>query len=410
VDNISPLIYCPASDAFSCESPLDPSVTGMAIATSDCDPNPVLTWSDVIISGSCAGNYQIIRTWKATDTCGNSSTCPQTIFVQDVTSPVITCPITGNQAVDYNTPIGYSHASNLWDATATDNCSSVTLTAILTGATISGSYTTLNGVSFNLGLTTVTWTANDGCGNIVSCNYTITVRPILDIACAASSTHSTDPGVCNATFSVGLPTKVSGVDPVSFSWVMTGATTASGTGAITNNTFNPGVTTITWTATNISGTAVCSQQITVADNIKPTFNIPPPFSECVKTLYSAIYNAASQDINPNRPEYYTFVSGNTALDLNPLTFADNCSLSCTVEIRWTIDRMGGARIPALPTAYQTGQPSTFGSDILFPGDGINFTNFIHTITYWIVDCAGNVSDPRTQTITIKPRPNITLIN
>jgi len=72
--------------------------------------------------------------------------------------------------------------------------------------------------------------------------------------------------------------------------------------------------------------------------------------------------------------------------------------------------MGGARIPALPTAYQTGQPSTFGSDILFSGDGINFTNFIHTITYWIVDCAGNVSDPRTQTITIKPRPNITLIN
>ena len=70
----------------------------------------------------------------------------------------------------------------------------------------------------------------------------------------------------------------------------------------------------------------------------------------------------------------------------------------------------GTQIPALPATYQTGQPSTFGTDIHFPGDGVTFTNLVHTITYRIVDCSGNVSDPQNQTITIKPRPNIVKVN
>ena len=409
-DNFGPIIYCPSSDAFSCEAPLDPSVTGMAVATSDCDPNPVMTWTDITVPGLCGGNYQIIRTWKATDACGNISTCQQTIFVQDVNPPVITCSITSNQSVDYNSVAGYIHPINSWDATAIDKCSSVSLTATLTGATISGPFSSLNGVTFNEGLTNVTWTATDGCGNNASCQFTVTVRPRLIIACPAGIIHNTDAGVCSASLNPGFPAKVSGVDPITFNWVMTGATTGSGTGAIGTTTFNIGITTITWTATNISGTAICSQVITIADHTKPTFAIPAALSYCVETLTTAVYNASNMDINPDRPEYYTFVAGDKALDLNPLTFNDNCALSCVVEIRWKIDMHNGTRFPALPTQYLTGQPSTFGSDIQFLGDGVSFTSEIHTITYWIVDCAGNVSDPKTQNITIKPRPNITKLN
>jgi hypothetical protein len=45
-----------------------------------------------IIPGNCPGNYQIVRTWKAVDNCGNATTATQTITVQDTTAPVVTAP------------------------------------------------------------------------------------------------------------------------------------------------------------------------------------------------------------------------------------------------------------------------------------------------------------------------------
>jgi hypothetical protein len=43
-------------------------------ATDNCDPAPVLTFNDVTTAGSCPGSYTIVRTWTATDACGNTST------------------------------------------------------------------------------------------------------------------------------------------------------------------------------------------------------------------------------------------------------------------------------------------------------------------------------------------------
>ena len=192
---------------------------------------------------------------------------------------------------------------------------------------------------------------------------------------------------------------------------MTGATVASGSGAIGTYTFNVGITTITWRAENVSGFDECTQLVTVVDNQPPSFELPPAFTDCVERLGNAVFNPATVDINPDRPEYFIFIPGNTALDLDPSKFADNCNLDCPpVEIRWIISMNDGSRIPILPDAYQNGQPSAYGMDILFQGDGINFTNVSHTITYWIVDCAGNVSDGQSLPITIKPRPKVVKAN
>src|SRR5207247_4025236 len=52
-----------------------------------------VTWrGDAISSSDCAGQFIISRTYRATDQCGNSATCIQTITVNDTNPPSITCP------------------------------------------------------------------------------------------------------------------------------------------------------------------------------------------------------------------------------------------------------------------------------------------------------------------------------
>lgn len=54
---------------------LVPAITGFPTVT-DCDPNPTLVFSDVLIPGTQPGEPEAIveRTWTATDVCGNQAT------------------------------------------------------------------------------------------------------------------------------------------------------------------------------------------------------------------------------------------------------------------------------------------------------------------------------------------------
>ena len=60
-------------------------------------PNPVITFSDQRIPGNCPGQFTILRSWTATDECGNQARCVQTINVDDTTPPNITCPPDGDK-------------------------------------------------------------------------------------------------------------------------------------------------------------------------------------------------------------------------------------------------------------------------------------------------------------------------
>jgi len=397
-DNTAPIIYCPPGNAFSCNSPsFDPAVTGTATATDHCDTAPAITYSDNILTTGCAGDYKIIRTWTATDARGNSSSCQQIIFVQDVTPPVLNVP--SDRTVDYHNP---TTPSSTGTATATDNCDANPIVSY-TDQTIAGNtihdYTIVR-----------TWKAVDCANNTSSYNQEITVKDFtaLSITCPPDVTANTDFNQSWASnINPGVPTFTG--SGVTYSWSMSGTTVGAGNGAMGKRRFNLGITTITWKAKNYSGTTTCTQTVTVLDKQPPTFTVTAAsFIQCVEDLGIAIYNIATTDINPDRPEYYTLRNGSTLLNLNTATFSDNCSLSkCTVEIRWKIDLSDGTRIPDISTPYNTGQPSTYGMDIKLTGDGINFSTLIHTITYWIVDCSGNVSQPKTRAIIIKPRPKLT---
>jgi hypothetical protein len=328
--------------------------------------------------------------------------------VQDATPPVIQSAVTGTQDIYASAQVSYVHPDNSWDATATDNCSGATLVVNLTGATNAGPFASLNGVSFNEGLTSVTWTATDGCG--ISADYTFNVNVAFapQISCQANFSTNNQTDVCTATLNPGFPVLSNGTAPVSFSWVMSGATSGSGTGAVGNYTFNLGTTTITWTATNVAGTDVCSQTITVTDNQAPVFSKPSDHVYCVKNIITADFFEPTTDIVPDRPDYYVLTSGSTDLNLNLATVADNCAQTCNYEIRWRIDFHDGTSLPAGQSTFLTGQPSAYGADILLPGSSNSSTE--HQITYWVVDCHGNVSAPGTSKITISPRPEIIKLN
>ena len=89
VDTTPPDIMCPEDKTVECDQPTDPSNTGNAEATDACDPDPTISFEDTIIPGSCPQEFDIIRTWRAVDSEGNSNSCDQEISVVDTTPPEI---------------------------------------------------------------------------------------------------------------------------------------------------------------------------------------------------------------------------------------------------------------------------------------------------------------------------------
>ncbi len=76
-DKKKPEITCPVDTTVTCDTTA--VSLGFAKATDNCDPAPVITYSDKVLSGDCDWQCFIKRTWKATDECGNETTCDQEI-------------------------------------------------------------------------------------------------------------------------------------------------------------------------------------------------------------------------------------------------------------------------------------------------------------------------------------------
>lgn len=89
-DSQPPLLTCPEDATVECGDPFEPDVTGDAIATDLCDPQPELFYEDQWLDTMCP---QIIeRVWTAVDAAGFEATCSQFIFIEDTLPPELTCP------------------------------------------------------------------------------------------------------------------------------------------------------------------------------------------------------------------------------------------------------------------------------------------------------------------------------
>src|SRR5438552_14878793 len=137
------------------------------------NPAPTLTFEDVTYTTRSLAH---VRTWTATDACGNSSTASQTISVRDITAPAIA-------ALPAASTIDCPAVPSFATATATDACDATP---------------TLTFVDSSSGTCPVvhvrTWTATDACGNSSTASQTISVRdntpPVIAALPAASTIRS----------------------------------------------------------------------------------------------------------------------------------------------------------------------------------------------------------------------------
>jgi len=174
IDNTAPVmsglpLLANQNITVSChEVPSAPTVT----ALDNCDGSLVVNLNETNGKASNPAlsayyNYTITRTWSVSDGCGNTSSFTQTITVQDVTAPQITCP--GNKTnIPYD--FGQLYATvNIGTATATDNCAPTANIAI----TNNNPYSSFQ---YPIGTTTITWKAEDVRLNSSTCVQTINVR------------------------------------------------------------------------------------------------------------------------------------------------------------------------------------------------------------------------------------------
>ena len=406
---------CTPSQCSSIPGPIDvelPLINNFSY-TPVCDPSRLIANFRAEASG---GNNAYIYSWNfggganpASFFCGPTSSTSDTRTVEysspglktvnltirdgnntvlNESSIVIVNPvpiITGifNVCVGSTTQLtnnGYPAFDSPWTSSNT-NVATVTTLGEVTGV--------------SAGTSEITYTNTSGCSKKVT--LTVNALPV----CTIAGTNTTCPGNTN-TFST--PSGITNyLWSISGDGSINGSTTSSSVNATAGNV-NSTPFTLSLALTDANGcTSNCTKAIT-KDLVPPTFTAPSSIAVCVESLVRAVYNPATIDINPDRPDYCLFTKGSTMLDLTGM--ADNCCALSSLTINWRIDYFDGS-----PTSISgTGQPSTYTSDIQFPGHVAGTTNVVHTITYWVTDCNGNVSAARTSNITVKPRPNIIKIN
>ncbi len=161
-----PILVCPPEYRSCPSTSLDPSVTGRATVdrgSSNC-LNPILTYTDKVTkSGPCPGAATIERTWLAIDPNipKLAVTCVQKIILSDAEAPVIS-GMPKDITIDAH---GVCETKVQWTApTASDNCKLVSLNSnVANGSLLKG------------GVTKVTYTATDACGNFSTASFNITI-------------------------------------------------------------------------------------------------------------------------------------------------------------------------------------------------------------------------------------------
>ena len=187
-------------------------------------------------------------TWTATDVFGNQTVGTQLVTVVDTQKPVLVVPPNVSRQIPGTATSITITDAELGTATATDNSGSVTI--VRTGVPA--------GNVFQIGVTTITYTATDPYGNTTTGTQTVTVTrpaavPSLSIADVSISEGNT--GTKTVTLTVTLSAACS--SSVTVAYATGGGTATAGTDYQARSgtlTFAAGVRTQTFTVTIVGDT------------------------------------------------------------------------------------------------------------------------------------------------------------
>jgi len=203
------------------------SVTATAPTTTDNCAGTITGTTTDPLTYSTEGIHVI--TWTFDDGNGNSVDADQVITIDDITPPAtpVLADLTGDCSVTAVPP------------TTTDNC-----TGTVTG-------TTTDPLTYaSQGSYIINWTFDDGNGNSIVVPQNVTVEDIIP----PDATSPADAVTCDGTVtSIGLTNVSDNCSVPVVTYILTGATTGSGSGDASSEIFAPGVTTVTYTVEDSNG-------------------------------------------------------------------------------------------------------------------------------------------------------------
>ncbi|MFN7266222.1 MAG: HYR domain-containing protein, partial [Bacteroidota bacterium] len=363
--------------------------------------------------------------FRAQDCPGNTAICSVTVTIIDNQTPTLTgCPQNQTWAGDQN---ACTKTITLVIPTAGDNCAVTSVTHTLSGATTLVDNEFPNQLDLNYGVTSIVYAAFDAAGNSATCSFTVNVTDPQPptVTCPANMTVVADAGVCYHTTAGGLfDATVVDNCPIIPIFTVFGATSASGSASLNGVQFDRGLSTVTWSATDMSSAnATCSFVVRVNDTEPPTVPadagstvaclaaatvpvIASATDNCTGSinveLLSVVDNPASLTCEGTRTYTYEYsdASGNIASDKWIYTY--------TVEYQdYTMPANSGSTVACFADITLPTPPSVndnCGSAITPTGPvtGGTYTSCEGTYTYtWsYTDCEGN-THPWVYTYTIE---------
>ncbi len=197
-DEAPTLVDVPRVTTLDCDEPLDfapPSTLD------NCDPDVVVAYEDVVTEANCG--LDIVRTWIATDACGNQTREDQEIHVRDLTPPVFTTSVS-DVSIACGEPLPQVTPSGV------DACDP---TPVLTYDEFEAPPS--SGCASDKQIYRQ-WTLTDACGNLATLQQIVTVTdragpvfsdvpPSMDAACATYDPSAEQPSVtdgCGGAVSV----------------------------------------------------------------------------------------------------------------------------------------------------------------------------------------------------------------